>query len=237
MNPGSHPPIFSGACAPGAATGLVLPDPRAVGAPATGIGRRGFERIRKPAAVLCLGAWLLAALRLPAAHGNALQWEALLGHLLVAAAAFGRVWSTLHIGGHKNGRLCRSGPYARTRNPLYFFSWVGVTGIALLFRQPWLVPLAWAGFALSFAPLIRIEEARLAGLFGADYERYRREVPRFFPRIGGCAPVGDGGDQTPGKLRQIEYALADALWFLVAAAAVETLVGGGGWEALRAFLR
>ncbi len=169
-------------------------------------------------------------------NGHGLAWAALLGHLLVAGAVFGRIWSTLHIGGHKNGRLCRSGPYAYCRNPLYFFSWLGVTGIALVFRQPWLVPLAWMAFGISFAPLIRAEEKRLAVLFGADFGRYKAEVPRFFPRIGAVKQAAATENQTPGKLPQIERALADALWFLIAAGLIETLIATQAWERLQALM-
>lgn len=201
----------------------------------THTGRAGFERVRKPVALVCVAAWVFAAFRMPVLHGGGVAVAALIGHLLVALAALGRVWSTLHIGGHKNGLLCREGPYARTRNPLYFFSWVGVTGLALLFREAWLVPLAWAGFALSFAPLIRAEERRLARLFGSAYLDYIREVPRFFPRLGRL-PDSDPAAETPGKLMRIEHALADALWFFVAAAGIEILVTSGWWEKLQVVL-
>lgn len=200
-------------------------------------GRTGLERLRKPVAVLCIAAWLYAALRLPVLHGGAVEWLAWSGHLLVALAVFGRIWSTLHIGGHKNGRLCRSGPYARTRNPLYFFSWLGVTGIALIFRQPWLVPLAWLGFLISFAPLIYAEESRLARLFGADFDRYRREVPRFFPFGSSNTHREASPAQAPGKLTQIEHSLADAVWFLVAAGLVNTLLVSGTWEKIATLLK
>lgn len=201
------------------------------------IGRAGFERVRKPVALLCVGAWIYAALRFPVLHGGGVEWVALLGHLLVAGAVSGRIWSTLHIGGHKNGRLCRSGPYARSRNPLYFFSWLGVTGLALVFREPWLVPLAWVAFWVSFAPLVWAEEKRLALLFGADFTRYKAEVPRFFPRLGAMEETDETESQTPGKLPQIERSLADALWFLIAAALIETLITNHAWEKLQVVVR
>lgn len=129
--------------------------------------------------------------------------------------------------------LCRSGPYARTRNPLYFFSCLGVTGLALIFRQPWLVPLAWVGFAVSFAPLIRAEERRLGRLFGEAFATYRSEVPRFFPRLNVAAGAEVPTEQAPGNLMLIERSLSDAFWFLVAAAVIEVLVSSGLWEKLQ----
>lgn len=197
-------------------------------------GRSGFERVRKPVALLCAVGWLGLAVVLPTWRGGWIEAGAVLGHLLVAAAVAGRLWSTLHIGGLKNGRLCRSGPYALTRNPLYFFSWLGVTGIALVFRQPWLVVAASAGFALSFAPLIHAEERRLSGLFGEAYRAYQARVPRFFPRWRAATEGGVEDGQTPGKLDRIERALADAVWFLITAALVEVAVADGLWAKLQA---
>lgn len=195
--------------------------------------REGIERVRKPLALACVVAWLGAALLLPSGHGTALELAALVGHLFVATAVAGRLWSTLHIGGHKNGHLCRSGPYALTRNPLYFFSWLGVTGLALLMRQPWLVVGAWAGFALSFLPLIRAEERRLAILFGDDFRDYLSRVPRFFPRLRAAPTGAEVEPLNPARMGRVENAIADAVWFLVAAAVLEAAVRNGLWSHLQ----
>ncbi len=90
---------------------------------------------------------------------------------------------------------------------------------------------------MSFAPLIWAEEKRLALLFGADFTRYKAEVPRFFPRLESIKNADEAEIQTPGKLPQIERALADALWFLIAAGLIETLIATHAWERLQEVMR
>ena len=105
------------------------------------------------------------------------------GAALVAAGlvlrflAFLELRSTWHIRG-----LVTSGIYAHTRNPIYLSFAVIVTGLALLSRT-W---LAWPWVALCFVVfwmVARREEADLLRAFGEDYGRYRRSVPRFWPRL------------------------------------------------------
>jgi protein-S-isoprenylcysteine O-methyltransferase Ste14 len=55
----------------------------------------------------------------------------LLGLVLVGIATVGRLWCALYIAGYKDSDLITSGPYSITRNPLYFFSFVGFAGIGL----------------------------------------------------------------------------------------------------------
>lgn len=61
------------------------------------IKRLGFERIRKPLALVCIVVWAYAVWRLPMMPGGGVAVLALLGHFLVALAIMGRIWSTLHI--------------------------------------------------------------------------------------------------------------------------------------------
>ena len=55
-----------------------------------------------------------------------------LGIFLAAIGAIGRLWCSVYISGYKTNRLITSGPYAMCRNPLYFFSLIGVVGVALV---------------------------------------------------------------------------------------------------------
>ena len=52
-----------------------------------------------------------------------------IGIVLVAVASLGRMWCSLYIAGYKDNRLVKEGPYSLCRNPLYFFSMIGVVGI------------------------------------------------------------------------------------------------------------
>jgi protein-S-isoprenylcysteine O-methyltransferase Ste14 len=92
-----------------------------------------------------------------------------------------RAWASGHI--RKNDALAISGPYAHTRNPLYLGSFV--LGLGFTIASGWW-PLALLFIALFFGiyfPVMRVESATLAELFGERYQRYAREVPLFLPRL------------------------------------------------------
>jgi protein-S-isoprenylcysteine O-methyltransferase Ste14 len=103
------------------------------------------------------------------------------GAVLLACGAALRTWAAGHI--RKRESLAVTGPYAHTRNPLYFGSFLMACGALVMGRNPWLA----AAFLLLAAPVYRVvirkEEQLLAELFGAAFEAYAREVPRFFPRL------------------------------------------------------
>ena len=61
-------------------------------------------------------------------------WE-VLSFLILTVAALGRVWTSAYISGRKNHELVVDGPYSLTRNPLYFFSFLGYVGAGLAFEK------------------------------------------------------------------------------------------------------
>lgn len=106
----------------------------------------------------------------------------LAGLILILACIAGRCWASLYVGGRKNQELVTAGPYALMRNPLYFFTTLGLAGIGLMFGS---LVLALLLFGLSFAVfryVVAKEEATLELIFGAEYRHYRDTVPQFFPR-------------------------------------------------------
>jgi protein-S-isoprenylcysteine O-methyltransferase Ste14 len=104
------------------------------------------------------------------------------GAVLFALGAALRTWAAGHI--RKREILAVTGPYAHTRNPLYFGSFLMACGALVMGRNGWLA----AAFLLIAVPVyhvvIRKEEVFLAGIFGEAFAAYTREVPRFFPRLG-----------------------------------------------------
>lgn len=115
--------------------------------------------------------------------------------LLVAAAGAGmRTWAAGHI--RKREALAVTGPYALTRNPLYFGSFLMGCGALVMGRNPWLAVPLLALAAPVYTVVIRREERLLAGIFGEAYAAYAREVPRFFPRLRAPGGVGGGFDWT-----------------------------------------
>ncbi len=92
-----------------------------------------------------------------------------------------RAWSAGHI--RKNSQLATSGPYSYTRNPLYLGSFLLGVGFTIASGQWWLALPFAALFLGIYYPVMRVEAADLAKLFGEDYENYSRAVPLFLPRL------------------------------------------------------
>jgi hypothetical protein len=98
-------------------------------------------------------------------------------------AAFGLIIRGL-AAGHlvKYKELATSGPYAATRNPLYFGSALLATGFGFAGRS-WIAGALLAlYFAVVYAAVIRNEEQELRARFGALFDEYAARVPIFFPR-------------------------------------------------------
>jgi protein-S-isoprenylcysteine O-methyltransferase Ste14 len=93
----------------------------------------------------------------------------------------------------KNQSLATGGPYAYTRNPLYFGSLLMGAGFALAGRS-WVLGSAFLGlFALVYWPTIRREEMFLLRQFGETYHNYASRVPLLFPVLRGT-PGGSSSD-------------------------------------------
>jgi protein-S-isoprenylcysteine O-methyltransferase Ste14 len=91
-------------------------------------------------------------------------------------------------------RLVVGGLYRHVRNPMYLAVGATILGQALLLGRYGLLAYL-AAFAVTVAAFVRLyEEPALTQRFGADYERYRREVPGWLPRLSGRpAPPGPRG--------------------------------------------
>ena len=104
--------------------------------------------------------------------------------ILVGLAVRG--WAAGHI--FKGQSLATSGPYARTRNPLYFGSFLMGLGFAL--QSGWwpLMFLFGILFILIYWPVMRQEEREIAEGYGPPFEEYRRRVPLFLPALSAHMP-------------------------------------------------
>jgi protein-S-isoprenylcysteine O-methyltransferase Ste14 len=92
-----------------------------------------------------------------------------------------RAWASGHI--RKNAELATSGPYAFTRNPLYFGSFLLGLGFTIASGR-WLLAVLFAALFIGiYFPVMRVEASTMAQLFGSDFDVYRRAVPLFFPRL------------------------------------------------------
>jgi len=75
------------------------------------------------------------------------------------------------------------GPYAHVRNPLYVGNLLIVLGLMWIAWNGWALLLALAFFFGQYHFIILAEEAFLREKFGARFDRYCDEVPRWLPRL------------------------------------------------------
>ncbi|MEK9944987.1 MAG: isoprenylcysteine carboxylmethyltransferase family protein [Alphaproteobacteria bacterium] len=80
---------------------------------------------------------------------------------------------------HMPSKLVETGPFKRTRNPLYLGTLLMLIGLGLGANLPWVVIAAVpAMLIIHFGVVIR-EEAYLEDLFGEKYRAYRDRVRRW----------------------------------------------------------
>jgi len=102
-----------------------------------------------------------------------------IGGAIALVGAIVRLWAAGHI--EKGKTLTQGGPYAYTRNPLYFGSFFMALGIILAGQGYWLL-LAFAVFFIVFyVPVMRAEEHELLRGYGERFLEYSERVPLFFP--------------------------------------------------------
>ncbi|MDQ2889143.1 MAG: isoprenylcysteine carboxylmethyltransferase family protein [Gemmatimonadota bacterium] len=103
----------------------------------------------------------------------------LLGGSVALVGVLVRAWASGHI--TKNEKLATSGPYAHTRNPLYFGSFLIAAGFAVAEHWGLLVAVV-AFFLIIYYPTMRREIVNISERFPETYRRYAVHVPLFFPR-------------------------------------------------------
>jgi protein-S-isoprenylcysteine O-methyltransferase Ste14 len=103
----------------------------------------------------------------------------LVGGLIALVGVLIRAWAAGHI--VKNDRLATTGPYAHTRNPLYFGSFLIACGFALIASR-WLLIAVAVFWVLVYAPTIRREREHVSALYPKAYADWARHVPEFVPR-------------------------------------------------------
>jgi hypothetical protein len=121
----------------------------------------------------------LAIVVLVLAHPDARS--ILLGGLVGAVGLLIRALAAGHL--HKQDMLTVSGPYAHTRNPLYFGSAILTLGAAVAMNSWIAAILLVAYFAVFYSVVMRKEEGELRFHHGAAFEEYAKAVPLFFPRL------------------------------------------------------
>lgn len=143
----------------------------------------------------------------------------LLGWLFIAVGVTGRVWCGSYICGRKTSQLITQGPYSISRNPLYFFSFVGGLGVMLV-TETLLFPCIFTVFFLAYhSQIIAREERKLQAQHGEAYAQYCDNVPRFWPNIG---LFSEPQEYTVDAADFREH-LSEVMWFIVAGGLIEFL--------------
>jgi protein-S-isoprenylcysteine O-methyltransferase Ste14 len=101
------------------------------------------------------------------------------GGLIALGGVLVRAWAAGHI--MKNEQLATSGPYAHTRNPLYFGSFLIAAGFAVALHWSALL-LVIALFAGVYTPVMQRERGNIRRKFPLQYQEYERNVPMLLPR-------------------------------------------------------
>jgi protein-S-isoprenylcysteine O-methyltransferase Ste14 len=144
-----------------------------------------YQQRRRLAIAVVIGLILVALLTIRSAWSNDWVHEYIedFGIGAIVLAILGRMWCTLYIGGRKSAEIVRLGPYSMSRNPLYVFSTLGAAGIGMLTGSLTVALVLAILCYVAFRFVIAAEEGYLENVFGEPYRAYKREVPRFFPKI------------------------------------------------------
>jgi len=144
------------------------------------VARRGgtwVQRWRVPLGFVCAAVFIVLA--------RPDRRSLMIGGAVAVVGLAIRAWASGHI--RKNAQLAVSGPYAHTRNPLYLGSFILGLGFTVAASSGLTLFLILGGlFAALFLgiywPVMRVEAATLAEMFGEEYRAYAEAVPLLFPR-------------------------------------------------------
>ena len=189
--------------------------------PALHMPKTPFEKWRTTITAIFFPVWVfgLVSTRSEGFETVAYKIVEYAGFAVVCVAVIGRIWCSLYISGRKDRELCVVGPYSLSRNPLFFFSFLGVLGICFAAQNLTLAVISGAIFASFYHFIIRSEEKRLYEMFGTNFDRYVRTVPRFFPRL--AVPTIDA--RIEANVRAFSRSLTEVFWFLMTFVVIEII--------------
>jgi protein-S-isoprenylcysteine O-methyltransferase Ste14 len=115
-----------------------------------------------------------------------------IGFVVVTVGEFIRFWGVAYAGSLTRvtgsvgaPEVIVAGPFARIRNPLYVGNLLTYVGIGIMSNAlfPWLVMVAAVWFGFQYYQIGVLEENFLEKEFGSTYLEFKRNVPRFIPRL------------------------------------------------------
>ncbi len=123
----------------------------------------------------------------------------LLGALVGGIGLWLRAYAAGYL--HKQEVLTVTGPYAYTRNPLYFGSAILALGAGIATRSWTSGSILLVYFAIFYSVVMRREELELRVRHGSSFDLYARAVPLFMPRLTAANLPGN----SPGSFSFAQY--------------------------------
>ena len=105
----------------------------------------------------------------------------LIGGVIGAIGLMIRAYAAGYL--QKQSVLTVAGPYARTRNPLYFGSSIMTLGAAVAMFSWISAGILLIYFAVVYTFVMRREELELRQQHGSAFDAYAQSVPLFLPRV------------------------------------------------------
>jgi protein-S-isoprenylcysteine O-methyltransferase Ste14 len=119
-------------------------------------------------------------------------WSLIIGFIIALTGELIRIWGVSWAGsetrttGKVGGTyLIVSGPFAHLRNPLYLGNILLYTGLGFMSFAlfPWFQIFGFLFFSFQYYTIVKEEEKYLEETFGEAFSEYKKNVPRFMPRI------------------------------------------------------
>lgn len=118
------------------------------------------------------------------------------GFCLIILGIILRIWAIKYIGKDARKRnlkvktLVTMGPYAIIRNPLYLANIIIVLGFCITSELIWYLPILLVVLIIHYNIVVRCEESFLLEKFGDEYLQYKKNIPRWLPKISNLKYLG-----------------------------------------------
>jgi protein-S-isoprenylcysteine O-methyltransferase Ste14 len=132
------------------------------------------------------------------------------GFILVVICTLGRLWTLMYVSGYKEDKVVTQGPYSMVRHPLYFFSFIGASGIGLASKNILALLIILVGFVIYYPFVLLSEETRLTKAHGEEYIKYMQKTPRFLPKFS----LFSEPDMYNVNVKVFRKSFFDVMWFL-----------------------
>ena len=121
-------------------------------------------------------ALLILSVFVPLKTGSAWFW---IGAVIYIAAFAGFIKAFYDYAAAPADRAAQSGIYRLSRNPMYFFYFLGMAGVCIASASLWLL-IVIVPFAIYNHLVVLGEERYCEQAYGQEYLKYKRKTPRYF---------------------------------------------------------